>query len=117
MRSPTNGLRLNDQRLIIASVANLRSTRQPARTVTVAANDKALLAENNTPFPLSVNLQATNNVPASFAPQSDPFLGSTAMIRTIQTSGTTTVFILPPYTELWVQVAALEVFRVTETRL
>lgn len=110
-------MRLNDQRLIVASVAGLRSTRSAGRIVNMVAGARVKLAENDTPFPLSVNVQGTTGVPTSFSPVSDVFLGSTGMIRSVQVSGRVKTFILPPYVELWAMSAAAETFRITETRV
>lgn len=110
-------MKLYDQRLIVASAAGFRSTRSAGRTVTVAAGARVRLSSNDTPFPLSVNIQATNGVPVSFAPVQDVFLGSTGMIRSLQTSGGVKTFVLPPNVELWASPAGAETFRITETRV
>ena len=118
MQALGNGLRLHDQRLVIASVGAFRMFRNPARLYVVAAGVRTKIAENDTPFPLAVLVQSNNFVPSVFAPKVDSVLGANAVFRPIPANvgAGSASFVVPPYDELWVTPTLPDAFRVTESR-
>jgi hypothetical protein len=120
MLSPTQDLKTNDARLIIASVAGLRSTRTACRLFTVAAGVRTLIAYNETPFPISVVVQSLVLTPSFFAPFRDSVPGFNALIMPVSqiVGENSKTFILKPCVELWVTpIGVGNVYKVTEVRV
>lgn len=119
MMSPTTGLGLRNSRVLIAAFGQFRMFRSPARQVTMLAGVRTRLAQNDTPFPLAVVVQAAAFAPVVFSPNSDAVPGATAIFRPIPVNvgpGMAS-FNVPPYQELWATTTLPDVFRVMETRV
>jgi hypothetical protein len=118
MTNPFAGMRVNDARLVVQSVAAWRTFKSTARVVNAPAGRRVKLSENDTRFPLTVVVQSNSSNTSGFAPVADPSSGGNLMLSEVKgtTAGKGTAVILQPSQQLWITALVNETYRVWEIR-
>lgn len=110
-------LSVKDARMVIGKFAAWRTFRQYSTSFFVPAGGKARLAQNDTPMPLAIAIQANASTTSGLAPQKDPT--SNLIFSEVKgaTDGKGTLVVLQPGQELWITSLIADTFRVWEIRV